>query len=353
MRPPDAANSRRAEAGDSNAPVFAAFTDDGVRTALKLQRALGGSVFAPARFAACEGARSMDAPLAEWTAQHFHSARALVFVSAAGIAVRAIAPLLEGKTSDPAVVCLDDLGRNVIPLLSGHLGGANELASRIAAITGGNAVVTTSTDVHGITAADSWAREQGMAVENPAAIRDVSGAMLASWPGQNVGVAITEENVSPPWPVTLLLRPKNLVLGVGSKRGISQTDLDAAIADFLAGAGVSLLSLASVASIDLKKEEPAIVDWCAAKKLAYRTYAAAELDEAECTGCDFSASERVRAVTGTDNVCERAAVLAAQKLAEGGRVALMRSKAIYPGITLALAKFFINDKTENSHEPSK
>ena len=342
-------NSPRKE---TNAPIFAAFTDVGVHTALKLQGKLGGSVFAPARFTKGQtGVEPMDAPLGEWTARHFHSAKALVFVSAAGIAVRAIAPLLVDKTSDPAVVCLDDLGCNVVSILSGHLGGANELTSRIAAITGGNAVITTATDLRGIEAVDSWARGQGMAVENPEAIRAVSGAMLA---GEQVGVAITEENVSPPWPVTLRLRPKNLVLGVGSKKGITGADLDEAIADFLAGAGVSPLSLAAVASIDLKKDEPAIVAWCASRKLAYRTYAAAELDEAKSAGGGFSASERVRAVTGTDNVCERAAVLAAQSLAEGGLVTLMRSKTIYPGITLALAKFHKrSDKTEKSHATSK
>lgn len=315
--------------------ALVAFTEDGVRTALGLQRELGGRVYAPPRFVGGDNTLGrLDMSVSEWASSHFKNAEALVFVCAVGIAVRAIAPSAESKTRDPAVVCLDDLGRNVVPLLSGHLGGANDLAVKIASITGGNAVVTTSTDLHGITAPDTWARRTGLTVENPREIRAVSGALID---GKAIGVAVTEEIIPPPWPVTLWLRPKNRVLGVGCRKGIAPSALEDAIADFLSGAGVSPHSIAAVASIDLKKNEAAILEWSGKRNLPFRTWTAAEL---EAVNGPFASSERVRRVVGVDNVCERAAVLAARKLSgsdkESGGV-LMRSKTLYEGITLALA----------------
>lgn len=312
--------------------AYVAFTADGIATALKLKNDLGGAVSAPARFAAAFPGRVEPLPgsVADWTAAHFGAVDALVFVSAAGIAVRAIAPHVESKTADPAVIVLDDLGRNAISLLSGHIGGANDLARRIAGIVGGTPVVTTSTDLHGIEAADGWAVTHGMTVENPEAIKSVSSAMLAGVP---VGVAITEETVTPPWPVTLWLRPRNLVLGVGCRRGVDPAALAAAIADFLDGAGVSPLSVAAIASLNIKRDEVAVVSWAEMRNVPFMTYTARALQEQEG---DFTPSERVMEETGTDNVCERAAVAAGRDLF--GEAVLMRSKTKYPGITLALVK---------------
>lgn len=320
----------------NDAPAIAAFSAQGMRTARKISARIGGVVYAPPRFVAqgkeSENFRAIDCSLGEWAKQHFPHDNAIIFVSAVGIAVRAIAPFVRDKTTDPAVVCLDDIGRSVVPILSGHLGGANDLAAKIAEITGGNAVLTTATDLHGITAADSWAARSGMAVQNPGAIRDVSGAMLD---GKQIGVAITDEEIAPPWPVTLFLRPKNLVLGVGCRRDISTADLSAAIEDFLEGAGASPLSLAAVASIDIKKDEHAIVEWSANNKIPFHTYSA---DELNALAGNFSSSERVLETTGTDNVCERAATLAATELSPQNKSVLMRSKTKYGTITLALAK---------------
>ena len=117
--------------------------------------------------------------LSEWTQAAFREADALVFVGAAGIAVRAVAPYLAGKDRDPAVVAVDETGRFAVPLLSGHLGGANDLAGRIAACCGAQAVITTATDVNGVFAADLWARHQGCAVLNVGKIKEVSSRLLS------------------------------------------------------------------------------------------------------------------------------------------------------------------------------
>jgi cobalt-precorrin 5A hydrolase len=274
----------------------------------------------------------------DWAKEWFSKSEALIFVSAAGIAVRAIAPHVRDKSADPAVVVLDDAGENVISLLSGHMGGGNELARRIAALTGGRAVVTTATDTHGIQSVDEWALRNDCVLENPEAVKHVSAAMLEARgeeraPGAaSVGVAITDETISPPWPVTLWLRPRVLVLGVGCRRGIAEAQLTAAAEDFLKGAGRSPLALKAAASIDLKRDEPAILNFCRQRGIPFLTYGAEEL---RGVGGSFSSSRKVLEVTGVDNVCERAAVLAASSGSFQG--VLLRSKTLYPGISLALA----------------
>ncbi|MBR1673232.1 MAG: cobalt-precorrin 5A hydrolase [Fretibacterium sp.] len=308
------------------AVVLAAFTHAGAELAVRLAGALEGRAFVPER-CLLNGTELLKGPVGDWAEQWFPRARAMVFVCACGIAVRAIAPHIRSKTEDPAVVVVDERGRFVIPLLSGHIGGANRLARQIAALTGGQAAITTATDVNGLVAVDEWAADNNCVIENPRGIKEVSSAVLE---GQSVGVAVTEQLHPAPWPVTLWLRPRVLTLGVGCKRGTAPDAMMAAAADFLSGAGVSPLSLRAVASINLKADEPAIIALAERCAAPYLTFSAEAL---QAVPGRFSASERVRKVTGVDNVCERAAVLAA-----GENAVLLRSKARYPGMTFALAR---------------
>lgn len=117
--------------------------------------------------------------LRAWTALAWEASDALLFVGAAGIAVRAIAPHVASKANDPAVVAIDEAGRFAVPLLSGHLGGANELAQTVARAAGAIPVITTATDVRGVWAVDTWARCAGLAVSNPEAIKRVSARLLS------------------------------------------------------------------------------------------------------------------------------------------------------------------------------
>lgn len=109
----------------------------------------------------------------------FHKYDYLVCIMATGIVVRILAPLIVHKTSDPGVVVLDQKGRYAISLLSGHLGGANDLASEMAAISGGEAVITTATDVAGELSFDTFAKKHHMAIENIGQLKHISGALLA------------------------------------------------------------------------------------------------------------------------------------------------------------------------------
>lgn len=306
--------------------VTVAFTKKGVELALRLAGFLDCEVFAPERFSDCR-VKSFDGSIIEWTGKFFHEASALIFVGACGIAVRAISPYVNNKIHDPAVIVVDELGRFVVPILSGHVGGANELARRVAGILQAVPVITTATDVNGLVAVDQWAVQNDCVIDNPGNIKKVSGSLLE---GNDVGVAVTCENVPTPFPVTLWLRPKVLVLGAGCNRGVDPAEFERSAMDFLKGAGVSLLSLKALASIDLKKDEPALKIFAERHEVQFVTFKASELQSIQG---NFTASETVMKFTGTDDVCERACVLAA-----GEGSVLLRSKCVYNGVTFALAR---------------
>lgn len=145
------------------------FTDRGQQLAESLADRLCGTATRCGR----------ECSLSEWVRDAFDSADALIYVGAIGICVRTIAPYIKSKTRDPAVVVIDETGRYVIPVLSGHLGGANDLARRIARLTGAEPVITTATDLAHAFSVDAWARIQGCVVENPGRIKYVSSKILS------------------------------------------------------------------------------------------------------------------------------------------------------------------------------
>lgn len=275
-----------------------------------------------------EGLEKIDAPLSEWTGKIFCETRALIFVSACGIAIRSIAPYIKSKLQDPAVIVIDEAGNFVIPILSGHIGGANELAKKIASFLHAVPVITTATDINNLIAVDEWAVKNNCVIENPNAIKKISSEILEH---HSVGVAVTNELQPAPFPVTLFLRPKNLILGAGCNRGISEKEFENAAKIFLESSGVSALSLKALASIDIKSNEPALINFAKNHNIPFVTFTASELQELKG---NFTSSEKVLNVTGVDNICERACILAGSE----GAV-LLRSKWIYKkDITLALAR---------------
>ena len=314
--------------------AYLSFTERGRALAEKLRAALGGE-------AVCtrDGVRLKD-----WTAAHFPTARALVYVGAAGIAVRAVAPHLASKASDPAVIAVDESGRFAIPIASGHLGGANALSREIAKITGGVAAVTTATDVNGVFAVDDWARTQGCAVLHAEQIKAVSGKLLAGEPitvrsaypidgKPPAGVRLTQSDAPDVWVdirphEELTVVPRTLTLGVGCRRGTTREALETRFAAFCDAAGILPQAIAGAATIDLKASEPGLLAFCAARGWKLETYPAAELSAVQGK---FTASVFVAETTGVDNVCERAAALSS-----GG--ALLARKFAGDGVTFALAE---------------
>ena len=317
---------------------FLAFSQRGEQLAQTLAQALGGQVTRCGK----------EHPLDPWTREAFSQREGLVFVGAAGIAVRAIAPYLRHKTTDPAVVVVDEGGRFAIPLLSGHLGGANALARQLAQVTGGIPVITTATDGRGLFAVDSWAKAQGCHVLEPQRIKGISARLLAGetvrmhclWPIQGKvpeGILLTETaedchvavTLSPGGDNALHLVPKCLVLGVGCRKGTPAEAIERAVEQHLAPKLCFPQAFCKVCSIDLKQEEPGLVAFCRAAGLPLETYSAKAL--AQVPG-DFTPSDFVAQVTGVDNVCERSAVLGSR----GGE--LMEKKTKGAGVTLAVAR---------------
>ena len=133
----------------------------------KLADACAALLCADGEDACAESFSELGCPLKSWVQARFSDSDALIFISAAGIAVRSCAPFLKSKTSDPAVLCCDEKGQFVIPILSGHIGGGNRLAVRLARLIGAHPVLTTATDTEQVFAVDDWAVSHGMTVRNP------------------------------------------------------------------------------------------------------------------------------------------------------------------------------------------
>ena len=317
--------------------AYLAFTDRGMALAERLAEALPGSV---------NRCGKGGVSLAEWTVQQFAESDALIFVGAAGIAVRAIAPCCRSKAEDPAVVVLDERGQFAIPLLSGHLGGANALARRLAAVCGAIPVITTATDVNGVFAVDEWAVRQGCTVREVERIKRVSGKLLAGgtaayWSDVPVagalpaGIAAAQTQKEADFALTLFPRgdalhlvPEIGILGIGCRRGTTAEQLEAVFSEFCAGSGLAPEGICGAASIDLKQDEDGLRQFCETRGWNIRFYTAEQLRE---VAGQFTPSSFVQSVTGVDNVCERAAVKAA-----GGELCLKKYAA--SGVTFALAQ---------------
>lgn len=315
--------------------AYLAFSERGRALAEGLRQSLGGTISCTR-----DGTR-----LPVWTAEQFAAGRALVFVGAAGIAVRAVAPYLQSKAEDPAVVAVDECGHFAVPLVSGHLGGANALSRRIAAACGATAAVTTATDASGVFAVDEWARVQGMAVPEPERIKAVSRKALSGEPVSvrsvfpiagtpPAGFQLAQEDAPDVWVDVcrhegLCLVPPALVLGTGCVRGAPPEVIEACFESFCAENRLWPQAFSAVSTLDRKANEPGLLAFCARHGLPLRTWTAAEL--AGLPGA-FTASAFVEARVGVDNVCERSAVRAA-----GGGILLAR-KYTGTGVTMAAAR---------------
>lgn len=299
-------------------------------------------------------------PLSEWTEDVFNDSEAIIFIGAAGIAVRSIAPHIKDKYTDPAVIVIDEKGRFVIPILSGHVGGANELARMIADALHAQSVITTATDVNGLFAVDEFAARNDMIIAERETAKKISAGLLEGrtisvyvdpiW-GKDIidkiisdngsfsdRVMITEKReqgdviisvfTSPDESGKLHLIPKACVwIGTGCRKGTSQEIFEDSFLSFLDSNRIDIRAVAGLASVDLKEDEECIIKTADRYGLRFITFSSEKLMAQKG---DFSSSAFVMEQTGADNVCERAAVAAS-----GGK--LISGKTKYPGITMAAA----------------
>lgn len=293
----------------------------------------------------------------EFVREKFNEFDAWVFVGAVGIAVRYIAPSIQSKTVDPAVIVVDELGNYIIPILSGHIGGGNNLAKSLEKIVKGISVITTATDINKVLAIDSYAVRNNMKIINPENIKWVSSQLLenkkvglfvdkenqeilkekeiienfqiVSYETENLsfGVCISYDDKAKHFETTLNLVPCDLVLGIGCRRNTSKESMKEWICKELKDREISPLAISKIVSIDIKKDEEAIIELSKALDVEFEIYTAGELQNVEG---EFTPSEFVSLITGVDNVCERSALVG------GGKLIVKKTKC--EGKTFALAK---------------
>ena len=304
-------------------------------------------------------------------AKAFQSYDNLVCIMATGIVVRILAPLLVHKTSDPAVVVLDQKGNYAISLLSGHLGGANDLARQMAAISGGCPVITTATDVAGELSFDSFAKKHDMAIENIQVLKHISGALLRKKPvlvfSDHIFPECKENELLDLCPVSrasesassnhyadryaaivvihegkvledsdglpvLYLRPRTICAGIGCKRGMEAEPIREALVQTLRREGLSPLSLQSIATIPLKADEPGIIRTAKEMNADLKIIPTEAIQDLDIASLGIASSEFVAQNTGVPSVSTASAYLAS------GRGNILVDKAKYKGITIALAQ---------------
>ncbi len=289
----------------------------------------------------------------DWAKERMQEQNALLFIGACGIAVRAVAPFLTDKLHDVPVLVMDEKGKYVIPILSGHMGGANDLANHIAEKTGAEAVITTATDLNKKFAVDLFAKRNSLYIANKDGIAKVSSKVLAGKeitmsieagyeiiggesgirfvpypPTGVVDVVVTSEDNM--FDTSLLLKPREYVIGIGCKKGKKANEIDDFILKAIKKKGISIMQIFALSSISQKRDEQGIVEWCRKEGIPFLTYTAEDLREVNGT---FTKSMFVKDQVGVDNVCERAAVKAC---GEDGKLIL--PKVAENGMTIAVAK---------------
>lgn len=285
-------------------------------------------------------------PLSKCMEPYFHWADAILFVGSTGMAVRAIAPWVKDKKTDPAVLVMDEGGAFVISLLSGHIGGANAMARRLAEKLEAQPIITTATDVEGKFSVDAWAAERGYHISDMKLCKEISAAILEhpvpicgeglDFPQLPPGLVEKEEGPlgiyvgihnRKPFEKTLILTPRVLSLGLGCRRGTTKEAIEEAVRAVFTENDLRTEAVARAASIDLKADEQGLLDSCTELGIPVEFFTAEELKTAPG---EFAPSKFVQSVTGVDNVCERAAVLA------GGN--LIVHKTARNGVTVAVAE---------------
>ena len=321
-------------------------------------------LFVPARYAElCPGSIPYEKPLASVMKNIFYERQAIVMVMALGIVIRMIAPYLQSKLTDPAVVVLDEKGQHVISALSGHLGGANRLTTRLASELGACPVITTATDVQNRPAIDLLAQEYDLIPEPPTMVTGVNAALvngdqvtvytenrlnlqsmpgftITSWKyfnsqspiGNDRQVLITNRIISG-LINTLFLRPRNLIVGIGCRKGTPKKQIEEVMKQVLEQTAKSIYSIKYIATVDLRADEPGLTALAADLKIPLLVFSREEIRQAyERYPGTFQQSDFVQEKIGVGGVCEPVPLLACPQ------AKLISPKTRQNGVTIAIAE---------------
>lgn len=285
--------------------------------------------------------------LKETVKRHFTD-DAVIFIGAVGIAVRSIAPYIKDKFCDPAVLVIDELGRYVIPLLSGHVGGANELANYIGEALSAAPIITTATDINGTFAVDIFAKKNNLLISSRKLAKDVSAALLDNncididSDIKSIDVKELKKKMNPKNKAcdikvritdriydgtVLTLIPKNLYIGVGCKKNTDADKMWDFVNDIFRLEGLDIRAVKSIGSIDIKRDEYAIKNLANRLNVPFLTFTK---DELNSVSGDFFESEFVRKTVGVGNVCERAVCIQCNNL--------IVKKTAREGMTVAIGR---------------
>ncbi|MDO8569079.1 MAG: precorrin-3B C(17)-methyltransferase [Dehalococcoidales bacterium] len=344
--------------------AIVAITRQGAELGRRLSVLLPEShLYVPDKFAGLPEEHAFAMPAAELVHDIFGKYRHLVLIMAVGIAVRLLAGKIDDKHKDPAVVVLDDSGKFAVSLLSGHIGGANELAGKIASLTGAQAVITTASENRGVVSFDLLAKRYGWAIEDGSDLTGVSAALVngeevgvfqdtgeTDWQGDakdiNVFLSVealtksdcraaviisdrvTENSMLIP---TVVFRPKSLVVGVGCNRGTDCAEIATAINRLFADNALSPESIRTLATIDIKKDEPGLLQFARQQSLQIEYFSKERLGAVTVPSKPSAATLKH---VGT-SVCEAAAIL------NGGNIIVPKT-SFNRTVTLAIARLPFN-----------
>ncbi len=351
-----------------NRPPYALWvlTPNGMDLAERLAGHLPGTTLFATPHLLAPGVEGIPCPsLSKGVARRFNAFSGHIFIMSIGIVVRVIAPLIRNKTRDPAVVVVDDRGENAVSLLSGHLGGGNDLAREVARLIGARPVITTATDVNRVPAVDVMAAERNLSIENPEAIKAVNMALLTGRPvrvhdpygmlpkavsgfrpwdpgpkdqargreallqnGQTPGIYVDDRVRTLP-PQVLILRPATLAAGIGCHRETPLKDIQRHVEQVMAAHALAPASLRCAATLDKRRDAGGLRDWAARAGIPLLFYSRQALGSVTAVA---SPSETVEKHVGVKSVCEAAAILAAR----GGPLIVPKQAAA--GVTVALAR---------------
>ncbi len=313
-----------------------AITDGGRRLAEKLVHRIDGATLLVKK-------KKISATIADnW--QHFDG---FIFIMATGIVVRTIAPLVQHKHHDPCVVVMDEKGRHVISLLSGHIGGGNRLASRLASLTGGEPVITTASDTLGLTPLDLWASQQKLYIENQDKLTAISSKLVSQgsltlyadvgidnlpsglskttkW--QEADIIVSHRNIYPE--ESALFRPRNLVIGIGCNRHTPEIEFEECLNELLDDCRLSRSSIRNLASIDKKNDEVGLLKFSNTNNWHIDFFDKDSINELKNIEISFAALKAVGAI----GVAEPTALLSSHSHL------LLSRKRKWKNITMAIAQ---------------
>jgi len=321
-------------------------TAGGKRLAEKLAEKLPDATYLPGKLKTSKKTKKTS----EIVAENWHHFDGFIFIMAAGIVVRAIAPLLRHKHRDPCVVVMDEKGQHVISLLSGHIGGGNELAVRLAAMTGGEPVITTASDTLGLLPLDLWAKENNLVAENQkkltkASTKLVNRKKLTLYTDLETGslpeefVLVTDPKAADiivshqlfPENRGCIFRPRNLVVGTGCNRGTPAIEFEESLAELLKDNRLSRLSIRNLASIDKKNDEAGLLAFARENGWPIDFFTKDEINKLNNTENNLDISSAALKAVGAIGVAEPTALLS------GRTQILLCRKRKWKNITMAIA----------------